>query len=501
MAARQKLIDTIRGVYENYGFSPLGTPAIEHLQVLTGKSAGAGQSADEATQSLFEVVNPEWTTAEIANKKHDYLNRIALRFDLTVPLARVVAQYRDLPRPFRRYQVASVWRADKPDKGRYREFTQFDIDSVGVDSELADVEIMAAMCDTMTALEAGPYRIRFSSRKILQLLLDFAGIPAQWVPPPPPTGAPLGTCVSSDVFRVLDKLDKIGPDLVRRELTTGYTDKSGAFIPGLGLENSQVDRINQFLAIKSAARATVITELRSLFAPLGDRATAEIDAVARLSDRLGSLGYGDDRVSLDLSIARGLAYYTGTVFETNLLDAPEYGSVFSGGRYDDLVTRFLPEKVPAVGASVGVDRLLAAMIDLKRVRLRNSTAQVLVTAMDERYHDQYLKMAFELRRAGVRTELYLACKAIGKQLKHADALGVPLAVVCGGNEMKKSVVQIKEMAAGKQIAADLVPAGQSREEWEKKRKEWLAQRAGQIEVPRAELVANVKRILSELGEA
>jgi len=208
MGARQRLIDTIRGVYERYGFAPLATPAIEYLEVLSGSEAGA-----ETQKQIFTVSNPE-------------REELGLRFDLTVPLARVVAQYRDLPRPFRRYQVGSVWRADKPDPGRFREFTQFDIDAVGVPGEVADAEIIAATCDALRALRVGAFRVRFSSRRVLNLLLPFAGIPAERGP---------------NVFRVLDKLEKIGAKKLRLELTTGYEDESGDRIPGLGLESSQVD--------------------------------------------------------------------------------------------------------------------------------------------------------------------------------------------------------------------------------------------------------------------
>src|SRR5437762_4457176 len=203
MLARQAMIDTIRRVYELYGFVPLSTPAIEFLDVLSGS---AGQ---EANQSIFRVSNPEGEA-------------LGLRFDLTVPLARVIAQYADLPRPFRRYQVSPVWRADKPDKGRFREFTQFDLDSVGTESDVADTEVIAGMCDSLEALDVGRYLVRFSSRAMLNLLLEYAGIAAEQ---------------GVDVFRVLDKLDKVGPQKVRLELTTGYVDSSGDPIPGVGLSS------------------------------------------------------------------------------------------------------------------------------------------------------------------------------------------------------------------------------------------------------------------------
>jgi histidyl-tRNA synthetase len=454
IAARQRIIDTVRGVYESYGFVPLATPAVEYLDVLTGSG---GQ---EANQSIFSVTNPE-------------KEKLGLRFDLTVPLARVISQYRDLPRPFRRYQVADVWRADKPGPGRFREFTQFDIDSVGVASDLADVEIIAVMCDALGALDVGAFKVRFSSRRVLNLLLTFAGID-------PSRGA--------DAFRVLDKLDKIGAERVRKELTSGYKDDSGDTIPGLGLKSEQVDRIEQFLAIRAESRDEVLSKLRQTIGQVPN-ATEEIDVLARMSKRLASLGYGDDRVSVDLSVARGLAYYTGPVFEAILTDAPQYGSVFGGGRYDDLVMRFLGERVPAVGSSMGVDRLLAALVELNRIKLKRSTAQVLVTVLDESMTEEYLAIVFELRRAGVPAELYLGDARIGKQVKLADAMDIPVVLMYGPDEKTKGVVTVKDMVVGRAKSAKLASD----------RSAWLQDRPGQVEAPRGELVSAVKRMLSQGG--
>ncbi len=476
MSARQRIMDTIREVYESYGFVPLGTPAFEFLDVLSGY---AGQ---EAQESVFRVQNrKEESGPEEA---------IGLRFDLTVPLARVVSQYRELPRPFRRYQVAPVWRADKPDRGRFREFVQFDIDSVGVESDMADVEILAAMCDTLTALQVGPYRVRFSSRRVLNLLLRFAEVPDELtvnVVRGRETGNPIVETErrpATDVFRVLDKLDKIGAEKVRLELTRGYQDDSGDLVPGLGLADHQVDRIERFLSIRSDARADVLQQVLVLFREVPG-AEEEIQVLSRISRRLADLGYGDDRVSIDLSVARGLAYYTGPVFEAVLLDAMAYGSVFGGGRYDDLVTRFLGEKVPAVGASIGVDRLLAALIELGRVPLKRSTADVLVTVVDGSLQDDCLAMAFELRRAGVPTELYLASKGIGKQIGYADAQQIPIVAVYGGDEKARGVVTLKDMAQGRQLSEKLVA-----------RAEWLRERPGEIKVPRSELLEAVRQLLA-----
>lgn len=461
MLARQWMIDTIRGVYELYGFVPLSTPAVEYLDVLRGSAAG-----QEASQSIFTVSNPEEEA-------------LGLRFDLTVPLARVISQYRDLPRPFRRYQVSPVWRADKPGPGRFREFTQFDLDSVGVESEIADTEIMAGMCDTLEALKVGGYLVRFSSRSVLNLLLAYAGIPAER---------------AVDVFRVLDKLDKVGMKKVRLELTEGYVDASGDPIRGLGLESSQVDKIETFLAIRPDDRRAVLAQLRETFANVEGNGP-ELDKVERISESLYALGYGDDKVSLDVSIARGLAYYTGPVFEAILLDdegkPSKFGSVFGGGRYDDLVMRFLGERVPAVGASIGVDRLLAALVEMGRVPLRKSTAKVLVTRMDPALEGECLAMVFELRRAGIPAELYLGtAKGPGKQLKYADQTGVPLAILYGSTEKEKGIVTVKDMEVGRRKAETLA-----------RREEWLEERPGQREIPRGELVASIRGMLDEIEGA
>lgn len=450
MLARQSMIDTIRRVYELYGFVPLSTPAIEYLDVLSGS---AGQ---EAQQSIFRVTNPE-------------NEALGLRFDLTVPLARVIAQYADLPRPFRRYQVSPVWRADKPDKGRFREFTQFDLDSIGVESEIADTEILAGMADTLDALNVGRYLVRFSSRAALNLLLEYAEISHDQ---------------GVDVFRVLDKLDKVGIEKVRLELMQGYKDESGDIIRGVGLSSPQVEKIDRFLAIRGT-RTEVIAQLRELFASIP---MEPLSVIERISSHLYALGYGDDKIALDLSIARGLAYYTGPVFEAILLDAPQFGSVFGGGRYDNLVMRFLGEVIPAVGASIGVDRLLAALVHLERIDKRKATARVLITNMDPALAAEYLEMTWELRRAGIPTELYIGtAKGPGKQLKYADQYEIPLAILYGSNEKQQGIVTVKNMAVGRAKSGQLGD-----------RSAWIAQRPGQTTIPRGELVEGIHALLAEI---
>ena len=332
--------------------------------------------AQEAQQSTFTVQNPE-------------KEALGLRFDLTVPLARVVAQYRDLPRPFRRYQVSPVWRADKPGRGRFREFTQFDLDSVGVESEVADTEVIAGMCDTLRALKVGPFQVRFSSRGILNVLLAFAGIPEGQGP---------------EVFRVLDKLDKVGPQKVRLELTVGYVDSSGDPIPGVGLDSGpgRPDRALPRDPRGRSPRGGGPTA-RPLRRPRRGGAGALL--VERISSHLFALGYGGDQVfASTFPSRRGLAYYTGSWCSRRCCSTRRSsGRSSAAAGYDGLVMRFLGEKVPAVGPSIGVDRLLAALIHLGRAGQRKATAKVLITNMDPAFQEDYLAMTWELRRAGIPT--------------------------------------------------------------------------------------------------
>ncbi len=449
MLARQRLIDTVRNVYETYGFAPLDTPAIEYLDVLSG-SAG-----EEAQQSIFRVSNPEE-------------EELGLRFDLTVPLSRVVSQYPEVTLPFRRYQVSQVWRADKPHPGRFRQFTQFDLDAVGAPCGTADTEILAAICDSLSAIDVGPYQVRFSSREILNLLLQHASI---------------GADRAEDVFRVLDKLEKIGIEKVKLELTHGYRDESGDMIRGVGLADDQVSAIERFLSIKGTDRGDVLQDLRSLFADI-EASTEQLDVIDSISSDLDTLGYGSDRVALDVSIARGLAYYTGPIFEAVLLDAPQFGSVFGGGRYDNLVARFGGPPIPATGASLGVDRILAAMEHLGKVQPAKTPAEVLVTVMDGGLRQECLRLAFELRRAGIRTEIHVGSGRLGKQLKRADRLGIPYAVLMGSDEAERGVVTLKQMEVAHQAGAAIA-----------QHEDWKAARFGQREVARADIVQTLCSLL------
>ena len=457
MNARLKMIATIRKVYELYGFLPLETPAQEYRVTLMGYG-------EENTKQIFSFRNPE---------EED----VALRFDLTVPLARVVSQYPDLQLPFRRYQVAPVWRTDKPDPGRFREFMQFDLDSVGTSSTAADTEILCGMYDTLRALGITNFKVRFSDRKVLNSLLDYSGIPHD---------------ASHNVFRILDKLDKIGLEGVIAELTAGRVDASGDKIPGLGLRNDQVGRIKEFLALPQGKRKDVLSALAHLFGAVPSAREA-IDELRFICESLDALQIPDEQVALDLSIARGLDYYTGPVFEAILTDAPEFGSVFGGGRYDGLVERFLGRKIPAVGASIGVDRLFAAMQKLGLIDMAASTAQVLVTVMEQPRLTDYQKITRDLRNAGINTELYLGEeRSLGKQLQYANRQEIPIAVIVGGDEFAKGEVTIKNLKLGARLQdKKKTAAGKERDEWLKQ------SRSVQVSVAKEQCIDQVKSMLSQ----
>jgi len=456
VVARRRMIDSIRGAFERYGFVPLDTPALEYVDALLGLG-------EEGTKNLFRMKTPEGED-------------VALRYDLTVPLARVVSQYPNLPRPFRRYQVSPVWRADKPDPGRFREFIQFDIDSVGSPSVLADAEILMAMDEAFRALGLKSFRIRFSSRKILNSLLAWAGIAGE---------------AGVRTLRILDKLDKQGIENVLLELGPGRMDASGDRIPGLGLPAASIGKIRAFLDLHTEAekgagpgRGLLLDAVASLFA--GVEGSAEgIAELREIDAHLTSSGIPGDRVSVDLSIARGLEYYTGPVFEAILTDVPEMGAVFGGGRYDGLVERFLGTKVPATGASIGVDRLLAALEKLGLVEAGWATARVLITVMDRDRIADYLAITREVREAGIPAEIYMGEAAgLKKQIAYADKVGIPVVIIAGSNEFDAGTVSLKDLREGKQHEGDA-----------SSRDAWVKQRFGQRTVPRGEMMAVIRSIL------
>jgi histidyl-tRNA synthetase len=369
-----------------------------------------------------------------------------------------------------------VWRADKPDPGRFREFLQFDLDTVGTSSIAADAEILSAMYDTLRALELERFRIRFSSRKVLNSLLDFSGIPRS---------------AAHGVFRVLDKLDKIGLEGVRAELSGGRVDASGDRIPGLGLAPEPIARIVTFLGLPGGGRSGVLNAYTDLLrtVPSAAEAATELGTVCASLDRLG---IPEAQVHLDLSIARGLEYYTGTVMEANLLDAPEFGAVFAGGRYDGLVERFLGRAIPAVGASIGVDRLFAALQKLGLAQDAPATAAVIVTVMEPSRMGEYEVIARDLRLAGIPTELYLGEeKTLGKQLQYANRQKIRLALIVGSDEFARGEVTIKDLVLGAQLQDKKKSAdGKEREEWLR------LSRSVQVTVPRDRCVGEIRSMLT-----
>ncbi|MBK4217119.1 histidine--tRNA ligase [Paracoccus caeni] len=463
---RKTMLDRIAEVYHRHGFDPLETSAVETVEAL-GKFL---PDVDRPNAGVFA-----WQEEAVpGGGSGDWL---ALRYDLTAPLARVAAQFRnDLPAPYRRYAMGPVWRNEKPGPGRFRQFYQCDADTVGSASVAADAEVCAMLADALEAvgIARGDYIVRINNRKVLNGVLEAAEVRADQ---------------AEDVLRQIDKFDKVGREGVLALLTVGRKDDSGAEIDGVGLSEAQAQPVLAFLTSKGATNGETLVNLREAVGAsvIG---LEGVDELAQISDMLAAMGVGEDRAIIDPSIVRGLGYYTGPVFEAELtfeiLDEKgrkrQFGSVAGGGRYDGLVERFTGQKVPATGVSIGVDRLLAAL-RAKGLAGADTAGPVVVTVMDRDRMADYQAMASELRAAGVRAEVYLGNpKNFGNQLKYADKRGAPVAIIQGGDEAERGVVQVKDLILGAKIAA------------EASLDEWKAQPA-QTEVARADLVAEVKRIL------
>ena len=461
--ARTEMLRKIAGVYHRYGFDALETSAVETVEAL-GKFL---PDVDRPNEGVFA-----W------EEDKDWL---ALRYDLTAPLARAYAQHRnDLPNPYRRYAMGPVWRNEKPGPGRFRQFYQCDADTVGTSSVAADAEICAMLADTLevVGIPRGDYVVRVNNRKVLNGVMEVAGLSGD------DKEAERGI-----VLRAIDKLDRLGEDGVRALIGEGRKDASGDFTKGAGLGDAEADVVMGFMNAKRDTGAETVARLRELVAgsAVGAEGVDELETIASLLD---AGGYGADRIEIDPSVVRGLGYYTGPVFEAELtfevLDdkgrARNFGSVAGGGRYDDLVKRFTGQEVPATGVSIGVDRLLAAL-DAKGRLDRTASGPVVVTVMDRDQMAYYQGLVAELRNAGIRAEVYLGNpKNFGNQLKYADKRNSPIAVIVGGDEMAAGVVQIKDLILGAKIAENA-----TLEEWK--------DRPSQYEVPRADLVAKVREIL------
>lgn len=445
IAAERRLIDTIRGVYESYGFSPLETPAFEYTDAL-GKFL---PDVDRPNEGVFSL-------------KDDDEQWMSLRYDLTAPLARYVAEnFQFLPKPFRRYQVGPVWRNEKPGPGRFREFTQFDADTVGSNSPAADAELLMMVCDALEllGLERGDYSVRINNRRLLDSVLESASI---------------ASAKRGSVLRAIDKLDRLGERGVIELLGKGRMDDSGDFTRGAELQPNQIGSVMQFLSGTLPEGTMGMDDLR------------EIKRIAETN------GYGDDRVAIDTSIIRGLDYYTGPVFEAQLQfdvtsDTGEtvvFGSVAGGGRYDDLVARFTGQQVPATGISIGVSRLLTAL----RSRGLTGDEQPLVVVLSMGDAAASFATARELRTSGLRAEAYVGTKKIPDQLKYADKRGAALVVMEGEDERAKGEVTIKDLKLGAELSKSV-----------ESRAEWVGARAAQETVNRADLVAKVRELLARKG--
>ncbi len=401
MAAREQVIDIARKVYRSFGYVPIETPVLEYSEILLGKGG------DESDRQMYRFA--------------DHGGRdVAMRFDLTVSLARFAAQHvGKLGTPFKRYQVGPVWRGENTQRGRYREFVQFDFDTIGTESLIADIETLIVVHDLFAALGFTDFKIHFNNRDLLNGLLEKLGLSDE----------------ASAVLRSLDKLTKIGADGVRAELYAGS-----------GASEAQADAILS-LAELQGTNDEVVAALPDI---VGDstQAVAGLAAIKTVLEGVRAGGVPEKRIQLDVSIARGLAYYTGTVFETFLDDLPGIGSVLSGGRYDDLASLYTKQRLPGIGGSLGVDRLIAAMEELGLVDDRGATADVFIPLFARDRLNDYVALAEELRRTGISVELYPEERKLGAQLKYADRRGHRFAIIVGDSEWDAGTAQIKALDTG-----------------------------------------------------
>ncbi|WP_282063446.1 histidine--tRNA ligase [Roseobacter litoralis] len=505
VSQRAEMLQKIAGVYHRYGFDALESSGVETVEAL-GKFL---PDVDRPNEGVFA-----WQEDADADKPGDWL---ALRYDLTAPLARVYAQHQnDLPKPYRRYAMGPVWRNEKPGPGRFRQFYQCDADTVGASSVAADAEICAMLCDCLEAvgIERGDYVVRLNNRKVLNGIMEVAGLLD-------PTTPEKFAHERGIVLRAIDKIDRLGPSGVSQLLEDGRTDESGDFTAGAGLSREQANKVMSFIAATTNVlndmqedhpqedqwpdflrlatehpeefKTRMLDYLEGIVAgsKLGVEGVGELRQIANL---LQAQDYGPDRIRIDPSVVRGLGYYTGPVYEAELTfeiqdekgRTRNFGSVAGGGRYDDLVKRFTGQEVPATGVSIGVDRLLAALQAKGRLDTTD-VGPVVVTVMDRDRMADYQAMVAELRQAGIRAEVYLGNpKNFGNQLKYADTRNSPVAVIEGGDEHEKGVVQIKDLILGAEIAKSA-----TLEEWK--------DRPSQFEVPRADLVEKVREILAQHG--
>ena len=457
IAATRQMVETIREVYERYGFEPVETPAMEYTDAL-GKFLPDQDRPNEGVFS-FQDDDEQW---------------ISLRYDLTAPLARYVAENFDtLPKPYRSYRNGYVYRNEKPGPGRFRQFMQFDADTVGSASPAADAEMCMMAADTMEALgiPRGQYVVKVNNRKVLDGVMESIGL-----------GGDDNAGKRLTVLRAIDKLDRLGPEGVRLLLGEGRKDESGDFTKGAGLAGEAIEQVIAFTEGKPAGESKLLNE--------GQDELEQIRSLVKAS------GYGDDRIKIDPSVVRGLEYYTGPVYEVELLlDTKDekgrpvrFGSVGGGGRYDGLVSRFRGEPVPATGFSIGVSRLQAALTLLGKIDTTPEFGPVVVVVMDRNEVAQYQKFVATLRGAGIRAEMYLGNPKnnLGVQFKYADRRNSPCVVIQGGDEKAKGEVQIKDLIIGAEIAN----ASGDRDDYLQKQAE------AQFAVKESELVEAVRKVLA-----
>ncbi|WP_371851736.1 MULTISPECIES: histidine--tRNA ligase [Rhodoplanes] len=456
------MIDTIRAVYEHYGFDPVETPAIEYTEAL-GKFLPDQDRPNEGVFS-FQDDDEQW---------------LSLRYDLTAPLARHVAEnFQHIALPYRTYRYGWVFRNEKPGPGRFRQFMQFDADTVGSASPAADAEICMMAADTMEALgiSRGSYVVKVNNRKVLDGVLEAIGL-----------GGPENAGRRLTVLRAIDKLDRLGVEGVRQLLGDGRKDESGDFTKGAGLGPEAIEAVVSSIVPGQADPQ------------LAENATAKagIDELAAIETLVKAAGYGDGRIVIDRSVVRGLEYYTGPVFEVELLlDTKDekgrpvrFGSVGGGGRYDGLVSRFRGEPVPATGFSIGVSRLQAALQLIGRIDTTPAPGPVVVTVFDRARLADYQAMVARLRAAGIRSELYLGNpKNMGNQLKYADRRKSPCVVIQGSDEKAAGQVQIKDLIEGAKAAAAIAS-----------NQEWRESRPAQFAVAEDRLVEAVREVLDRHG--
>lgn len=413
MILRQYVTGVLKDTFERFGFEPLETPAIEYAETFEGKIG------EEANKLMYEF--------------EDRGGRmVGLRYDLTVPLARVVAMYPELVKPFKRYQIAPVWRAEKPQRGRYREFWQCDIDTVGTSSMMADAEIVQVLCLALSALGFSQFKVKINDRKVLAALGEYAGVLPEQAPA---------------VYRALDKLEKIGVEAVKEEMLA------------TGLHRQAVERLIDlvFLQATGAAGFDRLSEMLSPF-PIG---VEGIDELRTLVGHLEAMNVSPSQYEVDFSMVRGLDYYTGPIFET-VVEEPKVGSITGGGRYDNLVGQLGSRGSPATGASFGLERLIDVIDSLNMAPsfVRQTITRVLVTVFSPETVPDSMRVANSLREQGIDTEVYLGTDRLGNQLRYAARKGIPYVVIVGPDEVARGEVVLKNMVTEEQqsVRPDALPA-------------------------------------------